>query len=475
MHGDSIMDEYNETKKKLDSVSASFCLAKWYQVTLHLQNGNNHSCHHPNTHQPTLAELKADPSALHNTAFKKNIRKLMLKGVRPKECEYCWKIEDTPGEHYSDRHIKSNDAWAKPYFEEALKAGGKDNVNPKYLEVSFSNSCNFKCSYCLPHISSSWMKELKQFGNYDTQSAHHAYPREDKMPIQDSENNPYVKTFWEWWPSLYQDLKVLRITGGEPLLVPDTFKVLEYVATHPNKDLSLAINTNLGVDQKFVNKAVTSIKKILQSEHLKDITLYTSLDTWGPQAEYIRFGLNLELFKSNLFHVLDSIPDIKIAFMCTYNLLSVTEFRQFLEFILEIKNKYTNPKNPHESRIILDISYLKDPHFMCANLVDTNLLDSMKSDLNFMKANSDSFKNGKSIGFNDYELNKMERLVGFAAIGVEPNFKKMQLSDLYKFFSEYDRRRKTNFEKLFPRYLEMYYQGKSYVEEKLLSKQADIS
>lgn len=461
MSEDSIMNDYKETKKKLGEVSSSFCLAKWYQVTLHLQNGNNHSCHHPNTHQPTLEELKDNPSALHNTDFKKNIRKMMLDGIRPKECEYCWKIEETPGEHYSDRHIKSNDSWAKPFFEDALKAADVENVNPKYLEVSFSNTCNFKCSYCLPHISSSLMKEIKQFGNYPTQSTHHAYPKGDKIPIQDPEQNPYVKKFWEWWPSLYQDLKVLRITGGEPLLVQDTFKVLDYVASHPNKNLSLAINTNLGVDQKFVEKAVKSIKKIQESEHLKEITLYTSLDTWGPQAEYIRFGLNLELFKSNLFHVLDSVQDVKIAFMCTYNLLSVAKFRGFLEFILEIKNKYRSFNNPHESRIVLDISYLKDPHFLCANLVDANLLDRMRSDLNFMKANSDSVKEGNEIGFSDYELNKMERLVGFSALGVKPDFRKLQISDLYKFFTEHDKRRKTNFENLFPEYMEMFLEGKA--------------
>ena len=59
------------------------------------------------------------------------------------------------------------------------------DVNPRYLEVSFSNSCNLKCAYCLPHISSSWMKELKQFGNYPTHSVHHAYPIEEKVPITD--------------------------------------------------------------------------------------------------------------------------------------------------------------------------------------------------------------------------------------------------------------------------------------------------
>ena len=39
------------------------------------------------------------------------------------------------------------------------------------------------------------------------------------MPIDEStKNNPYVQAFWRWWPNIYKDLEVFRMTGGEPLL-----------------------------------------------------------------------------------------------------------------------------------------------------------------------------------------------------------------------------------------------------------------
>lgn len=63
-------DEYqshlNSTKKQLDEVSSTFCVAKWKQVTMHLQNGMNHSCHHPKTHVVPISEIKFNPTALHN-------------------------------------------------------------------------------------------------------------------------------------------------------------------------------------------------------------------------------------------------------------------------------------------------------------------------------------------------------------------------------------------------------------------------
>jgi pyruvate-formate lyase-activating enzyme len=423
MEKEDLIRQYSDTKKKLDTVSPSFCLAKWFQVTLHLQNGHNHSCHHPNTHQTSLDELAKNPAALHNTIFKKKIRALMLEGVRPKECEYCWKIEDTAGSHFSDRYIKSNDDWAKPFFDEALAAGAEKDINPKYLEVSFSNSCNFKCAYCLPQISSSWMKELKQHGEYQTHSKHHAFSyleKTGKLPIADTSLNPYVKAFWEWWPKLYKDLKTFRITGGEPFMVPDTYKVLEYVAANPNPQLSLAINTNLGVEQHLIDKAVVSIKKILDAKNVKDITIFTSLDTWGIQAEYIRYGLDMDLFLRNLTYVLEKLPEVKLTFMCTYNLLSISSFRPFLEFILDLKNKYKVANSEYDSRIVLDISYLKDPQFMCANLADKSLLDQMKLDLLFMSENSPNRKSDNTIGFTDFELNKMQRLTSWASVAINP-------------------------------------------------------
>ena len=84
-----------EVKDKLDGVGCGFCLAKWTQVTMHLGTGMTHSCHHPAPHKIPLSEISRNPSALHNSRFKKRKRKEMLEGKRPDECNYCWKVEDS--------------------------------------------------------------------------------------------------------------------------------------------------------------------------------------------------------------------------------------------------------------------------------------------------------------------------------------------------------------------------------------------
>ena len=81
-------------KKLLNRTGPGFCLAKWTQVTMHLGVGLTHSCHHPSPHKIPEEEIAQNPGALHNTSFKKAQRKAMLNGHRPKECDYCWRVED---------------------------------------------------------------------------------------------------------------------------------------------------------------------------------------------------------------------------------------------------------------------------------------------------------------------------------------------------------------------------------------------
>ena len=65
------MDELTDKRLKVNEISSSFCAAKWLQTTLYLNNGFNHSCHHPSPHKIPLEELEQNIHALHNSNFKK--------------------------------------------------------------------------------------------------------------------------------------------------------------------------------------------------------------------------------------------------------------------------------------------------------------------------------------------------------------------------------------------------------------------
>lgn len=454
------MASYNERLKKikqtLNDVSPSFCAAKWTQVTIHLQMGQTHSCHHPNTHLVPLSELKNNPSALHNTKFKKSLRKMMLEGKRPSECQYCWNIEDLPGDSMSDRHYKSATSWSFPFINDIIDAPWDADVNPKYVEISFNNTCNFKCSYCSPVISSKWMEEIKQFGGYPTSSNFNnldEFKDCNKTLIPAREYNPYTEAFWKWWPNLYPDLEQFRITGGEPLLTKDLFKVLDYIIENPNPNLILNINSNLGVPKALLDRFIEKIQIIASKKLVKEVVIYTSIEAWGKKASYIRHGMIFDEYWNNVHRMLNEVPDIYLSFMSTFNALSVTSYKEFLIGVLELKNTYY--KENGRPRVLLDIPYLRHPIHQTVKILTNDYLQYVDESIKFMENNLQK-NNPFEHGILDHELEKMERIRNYMHDEESEEWKTRFRADFYRFFTEHDRRRNTNFLEVFPEMKEFW-------------------
>ncbi len=205
-----------------EQLGHALCLAKWKQVSLHLTTGQTNSCYHPPLHQIPADILKDNPSALHNTPYKKEQRKIMLKQERPSECSYCWTQEDLG--NLSDRHYRSGEPWAAKDFDTIVNSTGDEDAIPSYVEVNFNHACNLMCSYCSPQFSSSWADEVARHGAYPTSNPHNdpSHFTGNRKPIPSREHNPYVDAFWEWWPTLYPELEHFRMTGGEPLMDKNT-------------------------------------------------------------------------------------------------------------------------------------------------------------------------------------------------------------------------------------------------------------
>lgn len=452
------MNSLNKTRDKLNRVSKSFCAAKWMQVTIHLQLGQTHSCHHPSTHKIPLEEIAKDPSALHNTKYKKELRKEMLEGKRPKECGYCWNIEDSDPDNYSDRHYKSNDTWANPHIEQISKDPWDKNVNPTYLEVSFSNVCNFKCSYCSPKFSSKWVEELEQHGTYPTSTGFNDinWLRETgQMPIPHREENPYVEAFWKWWPDLYKDLEHFRITGGEPLLSKDTFKAIDWFIDHPSNLHNLSINSNLGVPDILITKYIEKMNRLFDKKHVKEVYLFTSVDGWGERAAYGRYGMEWNKYWDNVNRVLTECPQLNLCFMSTYNILSVTSFSEFLKNVHKLKVDYTNEYR--KAGPILDIPYLRYPEHQKFTILTDDYKTFMEDGITIMKERLYDYTNPLMQGFHNFELNRFERLLSYWNSNPDSNNINRIRSDFYLFVNEHDRRRGTDFIKTFPE-MEDFYQ-----------------
>lgn len=464
MEDDDINAKYAKVKAELDQVSSSYCVAKWKEVTIHLDTGRTHSCHHPTTHKIPIEEIVTNPSALHNTTYKKQQRKLMLEGQRPTECDYCWKVEDSNKDvinTYSDRIVKSSNVWARPFTSDIIAKGWNHDTNPTSMEVNFGSVCNFKCSYCNPEISSKWMEEARQHGAYKLHDREYNsiewLKEQDRIPIPNKEYNPYIEAFWKWWPDIVDELKIFRITGGEPLLNKNTFDVLDYLIENPKPNLRLSINSNLCVPKTLIKQFVEKMQIIQDKKAVKEFVVYTSCEAHGAKAEYIRYGLKYQEWLENCETILKDIPNSRLFLMSTYNLLSITSYREMLKDILVLKNRYTiQPTRPHP--VGIDVPYLRYPPFMAAWLMPRDWLQIIENDVTWMYQNLQQTYwpplCGK--GFFDYEIKKLERIYVVCRDALNDPSKiaeiNLQRKNFIKFVEEHDQRRNTNFLETFPEF-----------------------
>lgn len=452
----SEQDRIKTIKIKIENeATPSFCLAKWHHVTMYLQSGETHSCYHPRPHKIPISELDGNPSALHNTYEKKLERKMMLDGGKPEGCQYCWNIEAMGPDYISDRHIRNASIFTEERYEQTLKGPWDQNINPEYLEINFGNECNFKCGYCHPKYSTRFYNEIKDHGPVTSVKNHRCDIDWMKL-YQREEENPYVDAFWEWWPELRKTLNIMRVTGGEPTMHTSTWKLLNKIEEEPMPWLELNINSNLGTKTALVEKLSTSVKKLCDEEKIRSFKLFTSLDTWGPRAEYIRTGLDLELWEKN-FHTYLQNTDSPITFMITFNIFSVTTFKEFLGKFLEWRKQYgwydDKPSDKH--RVRFDTPYLREPLQYDMNILPKEeFMPYMHEALKFMEEHVDD---NKAEAFTTVEYEKFKRVVDYMAETVYPENKLIEgRRDFYNWFNELDERRETDMLSIFPEYMNFY-------------------
>lgn len=430
---DESLQQYRD--RVINSISPSFCAAKWYNATIWLGSGTTTSCHHPPAHKIPLEELKDNYTAIHNTKHKKEMRKMMLKGERPLECEYCWKIEDIGKDNVSDRTFKTiiykdediNDIAVMPW---------ESNVNLKTLEISFDRVCNLACSYCNPSFSTTWARDIKKNGFYKNlvSDGAGAYKQDGSWvePYPDEEQNPYIKAFWQWWENgLSTSLEQLRVTGGEPLMSPHTWKLLDLFESQ-QLDMKLAINSNLMAKKDIIDKFID------KANNIKNFHVYTSCEAVGEQAEYIRDGLVYTEWKNNMYRLINEVPNLKgFNIMMTINSLCLFSICDFFDDVYQMK-LFKNSKNPTVS-----VNILRFPSFQSPLALPDHIKEYCHDKLKTW------YDNNKHLPlWHEFELASIERLIDYLKVVESPHHKTSNKITLWRdfktFYNQYDQRRGKN-------------------------------
>jgi len=227
----------------------------------------------------------------HNTPEVINDRQKMLTGQWPgRGCEYCQNIEKQGG--LSDRLYHNDIPGLTPVDFDPV---GDQKVTPRLIEIYLSNTCDLACIYCLPIFSSKNNQELKKYGTYPI----------GIMPVKQIDNREQYFTAWlNWLDKNYQNIKFISILGGEPFLQKELWSILEFIKNKQNQNLTVAINTNLNSSTSVVKRFVETCKDLIVTKKIKNVQINASLDCWGPQAEFIRKGLDLKQWQENFEYLI---------------------------------------------------------------------------------------------------------------------------------------------------------------------------
>jgi len=244
----------------------------------------------------------------------------------PVGCYYC--KSTWPNAIWNNWNIWKNKEWSA---EELTDLPSKDYV--KQIEIMLGITCNQTCMYCIPDVSSAWanLKGIPIVTDNDWQDT------ALKNLYGYIETNRCNDSNYLWYNFL----------GGEPLLEPKIFKVIESIIDIHNKnfvkDKTIVFNmtTNLNVKPKTIDRYIELVERNPNFEW----TMSTSLDAIGSQGEEIRDGLSFENFESNLHKIFASKKFKTINLLPAVSALSIPGKHKLLSWYFDVALMYNTPES----------------------------------------------------------------------------------------------------------------------------------
>ena len=270
------------------------CQLKWTHSTIYLTDGVSASCHRV---RGDALEVRDGELNFHNIPAKLEARRKMLRGEWPgRGCEHCKHIEEAGGKSDRQIHLNLEGTTAPPELDTDLEAV---DVTPRQLEVYWGNTCQQACIYCAAHYSSTIQQEEKRFGDFDVEG----------VEIKDHfKMNPKIKEHTEllfkWFDKHLHELHKIFVMGGEPFLQKETFRFIELLEKGNYPDLTLVFFSNMNIEHERFKKWMDRLEVLQKSGRLDKIQIFFSCDALGPEGEYVRTGLDLNVALKNFEYIL---------------------------------------------------------------------------------------------------------------------------------------------------------------------------
>lgn len=279
---------------------------------------------------------------LFNNPSYQKLREDLKNGVKNKMCDVCWKKEEYGGRSFR----QEKNVHFKKQYDELMN--GKETNDLVFLDIRFSNQCNFKCRMCGERDSTSWYDERRD------------YCEKNNIPFDSKKlhilNNDFSREDLE-------KLEYVYIAGGEPLYTKKAWDFIETIPYPQNVDLQFQTNLSM-LDYK--GKNIFDLTK-----NFKKVVYSISLDGLFEVGEFTRTNFKTSTFLSNLNRlneVKKEYNNIVYDFTYTSSILNVFSFFETFDYLID-------------NRYITDYANIRFQFVRYPDILDTknfNVIDEVK-------------------------------------------------------------------------------------------------
>lgn len=300
----------------------NFCILPW--IHMHIwPNGSVYPCCMSDTDQ-SLGNINDMPiDEVINSEEFKTLRKQFINDEKPDMCTRCFELEDTADTWTLRKSSLETFKHYLPLAEETQEDGTIDDFKMRYMDIRFSNLCNMKCRTCGPELSSKWYDDqIKLFPGYERPKFIDVNSADDFM----GKLRPHLDTIEE-----------VYFAGGEVLITPQHYEVLDYWLKNNRRDVRLRYTTNFS-NLRHKQKSMFDYWKLFD-----DVRVAASLDTFGARAEYSRSGTDWNAIVQNRREMIEASPTTYFELTPTVSIFSVYNLFEFHktwveEGLLDINN-----------------------------------------------------------------------------------------------------------------------------------------
>jgi organic radical activating enzyme len=346
----------------------------------------------------------------------------MLDGIWPGQgCEFCKEVEDVGG--ISDRMMQTK----IPNYPTELYVDKTATITtPTTVEVFFDNKCNLSCVYCCSRNSSKIQAENKKYGTIQLKNV-----PDTKNSVKDVNYEENKHLFWKWMEQNSTNVENFNILGGEPFIQDDFNTTLDFFKNTPSPNLTIVIVSNLTILPRKFNAYILQLKELVLNKQIRAVHVVSSIDAWGPEEEFVRYGINLNMFDENINSMLDQDDWLSVSINQTITSLTINGMPMLIDKINEWRKK---KDIGHYGGKVIEHDHLNPIHFGPDFWNET-------LDLVISKMQNKTYNEQQAVN-----IIKSEQLRFNSSTGVNVEMKQ----ELFLYLDEIDKRRNTNWRNVFP-------------------------